>query len=122
MSVPPPFLLLERYSPTYTHKQTATLTLLSLQNRNTGELAFAKLQPAALLNDPATRTVLHEASFLQALQGYRGIPFLIWSGKTKDEHIVMLVEHLGELLEERVSICGGKLSIKSGCMMGVEMI
>lgn len=51
----------------------------------------AKVQPGALLKDSKIRNVLHEASFTQALQGYRGIPYMIWSGRTKDEKIVLLL-------------------------------
>lgn len=51
---------------------------------------MVKTQEASIMKDSKRRNILHEASFLQNLQGYRGIPFLIWSGKTKSEKIVLL--------------------------------
>jgi len=35
---------------------------------------------------------------------------------------VLLVEELGDKLKDRTDLCGGKLSLKSVCMLGIEMI
>lgn len=71
------------------------------------------------MKDSKQRNILHEASFLQNLQGYRGIPFLIWSGKTKYEKIILLVEELGDALSRKHELCNSRFSLKSVCMLGV---
>lgn len=100
-------------------KTSVDKKVVSLVNRNTGEKAIAKIQDASIMKNSKLRNVLHEASFTQAMQGYRGIPFMIWSGKTKDDCIVLLVEELGDTLADRLMMCKGKFSIKTACMLGI---
>lgn len=77
-------LLLDRFEKVRNIKTTKLKSIELFINRNSGERVVAKIQPATILKDSRVRNVLHEASFTQSLQGYNGIPFMVWSGKTKD--------------------------------------
>lgn len=77
-------LLLDRFEKVKTIKTTKLKSIELYTNRNSGERVIAKIQPATILKDSRVRNVLHEASFTQTMQGYSGIPFMVWSGKTKD--------------------------------------
>ena len=58
---------------------------------------------------------------MQILQGHIGIPLMHWSG-VNDPEIIMIVEYLGDTVQEKLDLCGGKFSLKTTCMLGLEML
>ncbi len=51
-----------------------------MTNIYTGEKYVGKSQAKNKLDKVNVKNVLHEASFLQQLQGHSGIPLMYWSG------------------------------------------
>jgi serine/threonine protein kinase len=55
------------------------------------------------------------------LKGGEGIPSIYWVG-IEGEFNVMVIELLGPSLEDLMMSCGRRLSIKTVCMIGEQMV
>ena len=65
--------------------------------------------------------VLYEAKILRVLQGEEGVPVLHWAGQEGDFN-VMVTELLGPSLEDLHKYCSTKFSLKTGLLLGKQMI
>jgi serine/threonine protein kinase len=64
--------------------------------------------------------VLQEGKIYQSMQGGIGIPYMHWCGQEEDFNFLVLEEFeatLGKLME----CCGGKFSLKTAMMVGMEL-
>lgn len=57
-----------------------------------------------------------EAKILQKMQGFEGIPKLLYHGTEGDYHVIVM-ELLGPNLDDLMSYCDGGLSLKSVIMI-----
>lgn len=73
-------LILGRLEKLYILKKTENKEVWLLNNANSGEKYVGKFQPKTKLDKVNVKHVLHEASFLQMMQGHTGIPAMYWSG------------------------------------------
>ena len=65
--------------------------------------------------------LFHEAKILKALKGSKGIPD-IKHYTTVDEYYVMIFELLGPCLEDLFKYCKRKFSIKTVCMIAIQIL
>ena len=69
-----------------------------LNNTTSGEMYAGKFQSKSKLDKVNVKHVLHEASFIQMMQGHTGIPLMYWSGMEGLE-IVIIIQYLGFTLQ-----------------------
>lgn len=86
------------------------------KNKLTNELVALKFEDRSLGHD----LLETEAYRLITLKGHC-IPKVFSYGNTK-EYNIMVMELLGRSLEDCFNRCGKKMSLKSVCMLGIEMI
>lgn len=65
--------------------------------------------------------LIYEAKILHALQGSSGIPTLLWFGQEGDYNILVM-DLLGQNLEELFILCSNKMSIKTGLMLADQLL
>eukprot|EP01096_Ripella_sp_DP13-Kostka_P016945 TRINITY_DN846_c0_g1_i2.p1 TRINITY_DN846_c0_g1~~TRINITY_DN846_c0_g1_i2.p1 ORF type:complete len:465 (+),score=153.52 TRINITY_DN846_c0_g1_i2:284-1678(+) len=86
-------------------------------NVQTGEEVAVKLE--------ATKTkhpqLLYEARLYQLLQGGVGIPNLKWQG-TEGNYNIMVIDLLGQSLEQLFTMCDRKFSLKTVLMLADQML
>jgi len=65
--------------------------------------------------------LLYEAALFKQLQGNEGVPNLYWSG-IEGEYSVMVMELLGPSLEDFFQFCKRRFSVKTTCILAIEII
>ncbi|MCL7029007.1 hypothetical protein MKW94_029358 [Papaver nudicaule] len=65
--------------------------------------------------------LLYESKIYAQLQGGKGIPRLMWFG-VEGEYNVMVIDLLGKSLEDLLSDCGGKFTLKTVLMLADQLI
>ena len=65
--------------------------------------------------------VLYEAKILRILQGEEGVPVLYWAGCEGDFN-VMVTQLLGASIEDLHKYCNSKFTLKTGLLLGKQMI
>jgi len=65
--------------------------------------------------------LFYEAKCLKVLQGVPGIPAIFWSG-VEGEFNVLILEFLGPNLQDLLSVCGGRFSIKTTVLLGIQIL
>jgi casein kinase 1 len=65
--------------------------------------------------------LLFESRLIRALQGVAGVPFLHWFG-VEGDYNVMVIELLGPSLEDLLTFCKPRLSLKTVLMLADQMI
>ena len=87
-------------------------------------LDYRTLRPVAVkmesVNAPIPQ-IFYEAKIYSLLQGNKGIPRLFWTGIEGDYNVIV-IEKLGPSLEALRKYCGGYFSIKTVCMILLQMI
>lgn len=68
-----------------------------------------------------TLSLLQEGKVYQSMQGGIGIPYMHWCGQEEEYNFIVL-EELQCTLTKKVELCGGKLSLKSALMVGLELL
>ncbi|EMD34932.1 hypothetical protein CERSUDRAFT_54281, partial [Gelatoporia subvermispora B] len=63
----------------------------------------------------------YEEKIYRVLQGYPGVPVIRWSGE-KGGATVMVMDKLGPTLEHLRRFCRGRFSMKTICMLALQMI
>ena len=58
---------------------------------------------------------------MQNLQGHSGIPQLYWCGQEGDYNFLVM-DRLGENLQELLQKCGGKFSLKTTLMLAEQIL
>eukprot|EP01097_Dermamoeba_algensis_P001050 TRINITY_DN139_c0_g6_i3.p1 TRINITY_DN139_c0_g6~~TRINITY_DN139_c0_g6_i3.p1 ORF type:complete len:519 (-),score=171.52 TRINITY_DN139_c0_g6_i3:156-1712(-) len=62
-----------------------------------------------------------EVQILRTLDGVKGVAKVYYFGR-EEHHLVMVMDRLGPSLEEQFARCGGKLSIKSVMVIGLQCL
>ena len=65
--------------------------------------------------------LIYESKLLKLLQGSPGIPAVHWFG-TEGNYNIMVLDLLGQSLEDLFSVCGRRLSLKTTLMLADQMI
>lgn len=63
-----------------------------------------------------------EVKYLSKLEGYPGIPEVVWSGKVEDGAEASVMSLLGESLSSRLKACNNKFTIKTSCMLALDLL
>lgn len=64
----------------------------------------------------------HEACLMrEELSGVKGVPHVKWSGEYKDSYVAVMTL-TGQNVEDLLSLCGGKLSVKTVVMMARQLL
>ncbi|OCH92532.1 kinase-like protein, partial [Obba rivulosa] len=63
----------------------------------------------------------HEAKIYHVLQGHRGFPSIQWHGDDRKASI-MVMEQLGPTLNQLRRFCRGRFSMKTICMLSLQMV
>ncbi len=66
-------------------------------------------------------TILQEGKIFQTMQGGIGIPHMHWCGQEEDFNFIVM-EELSETVEQLLNRCGGKFTMKTAYMLGIELI
>jgi len=86
-------------------------------NLRTGEEVAIKLEPLKSRHPQ----LLYEAKIYKGLAGSVGIPSIHWYG-VQDSYTVMVLDLLGPSLEDLLTFCKGRLSLKTVLMVADQMI
>ncbi len=66
-------------------------------------------------------SILQEGKILQSMQGGIGIPHMHWCGQEEDYFFIVL-EELSSDMSKLMKKCGGKFSLKTTLLLGIEII
>lgn len=66
-------------------------------------------------------SILHEGKIMQTMQGGIGIPHMHWCGQEEDFNFIVC-EELSHDLSKMMKKCGGKFSLKTSLLLGIEII
>lgn len=68
-----------------------------------------------------TLSLLQEGKVYQSMQGGIGIPYMHWCGQEEDYNFIVL-EEMESTIAKKLADCGGKFSVKSCMMLGMELV
>eukprot|EP01107_Rhizomastix_libera_P002269 TRINITY_DN1397_c0_g1_i2.p1 TRINITY_DN1397_c0_g1~~TRINITY_DN1397_c0_g1_i2.p1 ORF type:complete len:495 (-),score=78.37 TRINITY_DN1397_c0_g1_i2:120-1604(-) len=86
-------------------------------NISNGEECAIKLEPSKTKHPQ----LFYEYKLYKILQGGIGIPLVFWFG-VEGDYNVMVMELLGQSIEDLFQFCGQKISLKSGLMLADQML